>query len=123
MNPDTGRSRVLSGFIPPCPARAFHVRRETVKVVDGNRYICSCGCEFEWDNDFSWRVLKQNRLGNLVDAVSELAESKAALVFICREILATLSLERNFEVTIGSSELQKWIAIWRKRFKEAVGES
>jgi hypothetical protein len=122
MNIDTGELVRLSNETPLCPARAFHIRDERVRAVD-DHYACSCGCIFEYDDMFHWRVLRKNRDQAMLDGLAVLVESRVAVIAVCREVLVSLSLEGNFEYTVGSKELQEWVGIWIRRFKEAIGES
>lgn len=59
----------------------------------------------------------------VVQKVERYISERDALLSLCREILATLSLEKNYPFTIGSPENQEWVIIWRRQLDEIVDGS
>lgn len=41
-----------------CPARLFHTREETICKVGCEKYECTCGCRFKWQDAFHWKVTR-----------------------------------------------------------------
>jgi hypothetical protein len=48
-------------MIPACPERNDHRpmnRRFQFRAIGLDQYRCECGCEFRWESQFVWEVLR-----------------------------------------------------------------
>lgn len=45
-----------------CPESNFHQMNKTYRLqsVGKNIYKCPCGCEFRWENEYTWEIIKHS---------------------------------------------------------------
>lgn len=58
----------------------------------------------------------ESKAKELAEEIRGIVQQRSSLIHLCGEILATLSLEKNMEYTIGCERFRELVEQWRERF-------